>query len=104
MYGFTDQMKYMQIIYPSIKQNVAHNAAGPHHIHLPFLTKRNPVLWGAARSPLKNTHFYRHPCISLIKTEDIFKEKQHILSLLLNRNEEDKVPSTIVIAITFIMP
>lgn len=42
----------------------------------------------------KNTHFYRHPYIFLIKTEDIFKEKKnHILSLLLKRNEEDKVPS-----------
>lgn len=60
-----------------MEQAVAQDAGGILSIHLLFLTyQKKSNLGGAARSPLKNTQFYMHSFISLIKTEAIFKEKK----------------------------
>lgn len=72
---------------------MAHSAGGLLSIHLRFLTyQKNLILWGAARSPLKNAHFYRHPCIAIIKEEAIFLRKK---SYSIPLSQQDKVPYTL---------
>lgn len=76
---------YMKITAPSIEQAVVHDA-GSILIHLHFLAyQKKSSLGKAVRSPLKNTHFYIHACISVTKIEAIFKENSY--SILLSQQK-----------------
>lgn len=76
----------MKITAPSIEQAVAHDAGSILSIHLPFLAyQRKSSLGKAVRSPLKNTHFYIHACISVTKIEAVFKENSY--SILLSQQK-----------------
>lgn len=76
----------MKITAPSREQAVAYDAGSILSIHLPFLAyQKISNLGKAVRSPLKNTHFYIHACISFTKIEAIFKENSY--SILLSQQK-----------------